>query len=609
MRELRSLRGPAFAVTLPTPGAVRMEIGVVLDCSPQFDCEAQYVFNTLLDTLGASYTLYPADTPSRRVERPACDVIFHYGRDDDPRRPGDGFLVRMLCEDYHTVWSGADPPLNLTTVSGARRGMPSGPILFAGCAPPRSKGRAILIDASDEKPLVTLSEQSFRIDILFDLVASAFHVLSGDVGRRFESSDAFSGGQFATASGISHPLYQSDLLDEPIVNNYMEILLNLLIIVAERRETALLQKWYWPRSNEFALFLSHDVEFVPKRSLREDLAGAAKEMLRLRPRNALAHMSSALRLSRTRREPLRGFSELVRLETEHSFSSSFYFSAVGAGSGLRDVSNERMTAALDELRRSGFEVGLSVSEEAPLSGTKLRAEKELLEEILRSEVSGLNKRTVSPHNAESYLSQERAAFTYGSAGGLSDIGYRTGLAFPYFPYIRSKRRASSVLQIPAIVADQRLFEEDPDTRVALARVANIVKKTSRYHALFGLLWHTYVRDANGCVDRLGAYRNVLKRFDGKWVFNDTGAKLAKWWFERKAARLGRFTRLESGFGWTISAPDGITHLTLKLYPGFDDYEIDVSGATYFLSRAESVATMQLQTIEPGKEVTIAVTRR
>jgi len=118
-----------------------------------------------------------------------------------------------------------------------------------------------------------------------------------------------------------------------------------------------------------------------------------------------------------------------------------------------------------------------------------------------------------------------------------------------------------------------------------------------------------VRDANGCVDRLGAYRDVLKRFDGKWVFNDTGAKLAKWWLERKAARLGRFTRSESALGWTISAPNGITHLTLKLYPGFDDYEIDVSGTTYFLSRAESVATMQLQTIEPGKNVTIVVTRK
>ena len=581
-----------------------MEIGVVLDCSPQFDREAEYVFNTLLDTLGVSYTIYPADTPSRRIERPACDVVFYYGRNDDPRRRGDGFLVRVQCEDYGTVWSGADSHISPANVSGVR-GMPTGPILVAGCVSPRPDGRALVIDASDEKPLVSFHPQTFRIDILFDLVASAFYLLSGEAERRVETYDA---GEDRPANG--RPLRRADVLDEPIVNNYMEIVLNLLIIVARERKTALLQKWYWPRSNESALFLSHDVEFVPRRSFREEVAGAAMEMVRLRPGKALAHISSALRFNRMRKEPLRGFSELMRLETDHSFSSSFYFPATGgAGSDLRGVSNESMSAALGELRRSGFEIGLSASEEASLTCAKVRSEKELLEETLQSEVSGLHQRTVCPYIPENHLSQEQAAFAYGSTGGLNNVGYRAGLAFPHFPYIRSERRASSALQLPAVVADEKLFEEDPDVRVALARIANIVRKTSRRHALFSLLWRTYVRDADGCVDRLGAYRDVLKRFDGKWVFNDTGAKLAKWWIERKAARVGRFTRSESGFGWTISAPDGITHLTLKLYPGFEDYEIDVSGATYFLNRAESVATMQLQTIEPGKDVTITVTRK
>jgi len=581
-----------------------MEIGVVLDCSPQFDCEAEYVFNTLLDTLGVSYTLYPADTPSRRIERPACDVVFYYGREDDTRRRGDGFLVTVQYEDYETVWSGADSHISAATISGAR-GMPKGPILVAGCVSPRPDGRALVIDASDEKPLVSFHPQTSRIDILFDLVASAFCLLSGEAEQHIETHD-----EGEDRPDNRRPLRLADVLDEPIVNTYVEILLSLLILVAEEREIALLQKWYWPRSNESALFLSHDVEFVPRRSLREEVAGAATEMLRLRPGKALAHISSAFRFNRMRKEPLRGFSELMRLETEHSFSSSFYFPATGgAGSGPRDARDERISAALSELTRSGFEVGLRASEQASLNGANLRKEKELLEETLQSEVIGLHQRTVEPHMPESYLSQEQAAFAYRTAGGLSNIGYQTGLAFPHFPYIRTERRASSALQIPAVVADEKLFEEEPDERVALARIANIVRKTNRHHALFSLLWRAHVRDANGCVDRLGAYRDVLKRFDGKWVFNDTGAKLAKWWLERKAARLGRFTRSESALGWTISAPNGITHLTLKLYPGFDDYEIDVSGTTYFLSRAESVATMQLQTIEPGKNVTIVVTRK
>jgi len=234
----------------------------------------------------------------------------------------------------------------------------------------------------------------------------------------------------------------------------------------------------------------------------------------------------------------------------------------------------------------------------------------LLEDALESKVTGLHKYCAGSSTRENDLAGEGSGFMYDSLRVPDGrIGYRAGLAFPFFAYIPQERQASRVLEIPLVIEDDALFKEEPSVVAAFERVAGIMRRISRYHALLSLLWHSSPRHTDDFSARWRVYCEVLNRLDGKWVFNDTGANLAKWWLEREAVRVSRFAKSEDGLEWTITTARGIRHLTLKLYPGLPDYEVGVSGVTYFVSRTRSSVTVQLQTIEPEKEVVIAVRRK
>lgn len=565
-----------------------MEIGVILDCSSQFSREAEYVFRTLFDTLGVTCTVYPADTRDRIVERPACDVLVYYGRGDDPRRQGDGYLVKISCEDYEAIWLNARSQVRITRGSGTR-GIPAGHVLIAACATPPAATNALLIDECDEKPLISFSEEQRRVDILFDIVASVFHMLS--FGGRSES-------------------FWAAMPEEPMVNYCMEILLRLLALLARKRGSVLLQKWYWPRSNDSAVALAHNGELGPAWSLKTRVARAVREMMQLKRTSFLSGVSTVIGFAKMRKEPFWNLSDLVKLETEHNLSSSFYF-PMGSGSLFRSaVSEQRASALLQELKRSAFEVGLDASERSCTSLERLSEEKGRLEKLLRSDIAGCHRRESDASGVENCLFGEHAAFSYYNSSPLENrLGYPRGLAFPYFPYVAEEGRASRVLEIPIAITDDALFKQEPNVADALARVAGITRKAARHHALLGVLWSSDAFTLADFSHRWHAYREILSGFDGKWVFNDTSANLAKWWIERGAVTVSRFARSESGLEWTLRSASGIRHLTLKLYSGFHECDIEVSGVAHFQNWVGSIATVQLQTIEPGTEVGVAVRKK
>ncbi len=217
----------------------------------------------------------------------------------------------------------------------------------------------------------------------------------------------------------------------------------------------------WPAGRRAALALSHDVDYPemirwiePARILR---------------RQGLAGWRPAAEVAIGRHHHWH-FASWMHLEQAQGARSAFYFVArqgslfeyaTGTPDTFYDIGSPAFRKLFGELRQAGFEIGLHASYRAFASPERFAAEIAHLEAVSGGKVVGNRHHYwhMDPSDPEATLKlHESLGLAYDSSLIHNRyVGWRRGIAHPYYPFVQAERREIGTLQVPATWMDNQLF--------------------------------------------------------------------------------------------------------------------------------------------------------
>ena len=222
----------------------------------------------------------------------------------------------------------------------------------------------------------------------------------------------------------------------------------------------------WPHGKRAAACLTHDVDYPE--------VVRWLEPLRVLRRRGCAGARAALDVALGRRSTWH-FDSWLRLEDRYEARSAFYFVA-RKGSLLEyatktpdsfyDITSPRFRALFRRLDGEGAEIALHASYRAFEDSSRFAAEKAALEDAAGVSVTGNRHHYLhlDPHRPEeTLLLHESLGFEYDSTLGHDRfLGWRNGMALPFFPYQTRARREIDTIQLPFAWMDQHLFQFGSD---------------------------------------------------------------------------------------------------------------------------------------------------
>lgn len=362
----------------------------------------------------------------------------------------------------------------------------------------------------------------------FDLVANAFYFLSSWAERH------------AGTGGTRHLYATSEYarLGVPldIVDRYLAHLQEALGAIGVPR-----RRGPWPQGREYALVLSHDVDYLAVHAW-DNLVQAGKAVMRhlVRQRDAGDAWRAGvgyLRAVAQRRDAYSGITEILAGERALGVKSSFQV-AVGhrhPNDVNYHVEDEGVCADLRAILEAGFELNLHGSYRSTENVQWYVDEVELLTRRLARPL-GSRQHFLSFDYDRLFEAQERAGIEYDMSIGYPDrTGPRAGFSFPYFPYNLREERPYRVLQIPLMLMDVTLrgymgLRPEPARAVIEAQLDELRTKGGAASAV----WHPIVfggaRDPG--YDRL--YFDMVRRVGATGGWAADGRSVNAHWRARAA---------------------------------------------------------------------------
>jgi hypothetical protein len=286
--------------------------------------------------------------------------------------------------------------------------------------------------------------------------------------------------------------------DLPIVNTYLIALRRWL-----QARLGVVGHSHLPAGKKCILVLSHDVDRpLDPLNLGPTLKLAANSFVRGGSISSVWYGSiaagkalHALGTDRTARQWL--FDELADEEERRGFRSTFFvaptsrFSKEGSYFDVEyDVRQPKFRNASLSLVERGFEIGLHVGYHTRGDVTRLRREKELLEDAVGTSVIG------SRHHYwhlgrppwPALQAHGDIGICYDSSMAFNDArGYRLGTAFPFRPWNPELERPIECLQIPTVLMDRD--ENGFSVEAALARLEGVLECLKRCEGIAAIDWH------------------------------------------------------------------------------------------------------------------------
>jgi hypothetical protein len=297
----------------------------------------------------------------------------------------------------------------------------------------------------------------------------------------------------------------------------------------------------WPQGKRAAACLTHDVDYPeairwlePARVLRRRGRPGAKPALEVL----------------TGRRSTWQFASWVRMEERFGARSAFYFVprkgslreyATGTPDPFYDVTTPRFRAMFQALGESGAEVGLHASYRAFESEERFATERERLERAAGRPVTGNRHHYLHLHPErpeDTLLLHEKLGLSYDTTLGHDrHLGWRNGLAVPFFPFHQGQRRQLGTLQLPFAWMDQQLLqygELNPGDPAELLR--GLVSTAADQEGCLVVNIHDYTFDPELFPGWSRTYEALVEDVSERgdfWI--ETPAAVAEHWRARAAA--------------------------------------------------------------------------
>lgn len=279
----------------------------------------------------------------------------------------------------------------------------------------------------------------------------------------------------------------------------------------------------YPEDRPFAVCLTHDIDVLHYAPLRVGYE-AAMALRRLEPAESLKALVSPLSKRANR---LWCFRKMMDVERKYGARSTFFFLALEKGELDKNYSLGELREEMQEILRSGCEIGLHGSHEAHCSLDLIKREKGRLEEVLGKPVIGYRNHFLRFAVPTTWECIQAAGFEYDATFGYHDcIGFRNGMCHPFRPFNVNTDRQIDLLEIPLAVMDLTLSGYmRVDTPSAWELIRSMIDSVAEVRGVFNILWHN--TQYHG--EMLELYERILAYCHEKNAWIVPAAEVAGWW--------------------------------------------------------------------------------
>ncbi len=323
-----------------------------------------------------------------------------------------------------------------------------------------------------------------------DIISSTFFMLS-----RWEEYVNTVRDQYDRFPAKASLAYKQGFLHRPVVNEYIELVWNMLSFLGIKQER---------KKHEFKIIPTHDIDFLtyPK-----------KKWIHLIHSKFIKHEKNALQKyhKNIQKDPYDIYEYLMDLSEAMNTKSHFYF--MGGRYSKYDTQSylhkKRFYDLISQIKSRGHIIGFHGSYNSSTNTQLFGKEKDKLEEIIHVPLNEGRQHYLRFRNPDTWSIWEDNNMHIDSTLGYADqVGFRCGICYDYPVFHIIEQKTLHLYERPLIIMEVTLVNYQKQTvDQALKTLLEYKKKIARYNGNFVLLWH----NSSFNVDHWPPYKEVYEK--------------------------------------------------------------------------------------------------
>lgn len=341
-----------------------------------------------------------------------------------------------------------------------------------------------------------------------DIFGSAFFMLTRL--EEYVVNDRDEHDRFPVEASIA---YKAGFLDRPIINEYVEILWSLL----QKIDDSLARK-----ERKYQVIPTHDIDkpfgmlFDTTLQIARHFAGDL--VYRKSVKALISRMGEVIKAKFTPKQYIAEKSETFNFMLEesckHDLNDIFFFmnSKKSWHDGNYEVSEKPVIELIAKLISKGCIIGLHPSFVSYLDGAEIKREADSMNKVLSvaglPALKGARQHYLKWKNPDTWQHYEDAGISFDSSMTYAgQVGFRTGVCYPYPVFNLETRKELNMIERPLIVMDGTLYEYmGLSHEAALPVIRKLADECRKYNGEFVILWHNTMLDN---IDERNFYSKML----------------------------------------------------------------------------------------------------
>lgn len=342
--------------------------------------------------------------------------------------------------------------------------------------------------SEDDIPVIygdsSISVSENRISCGIDIFASSFFMLtrweelvnpSRDRLNRFSAKDSLA--------------YQCDFLSRPVVNEYVEMLWNMLTKLGYSGQR---------KDRSYQLLATHDVDYLqlrntPIKSIARTIVGdvVKRKNIMLAVTFAWDYLKS---LCLPKKDPYNSFDYLMDLSDIAGIKSYFFF--MGGGRTVYDnnytLSNAFIQKLVEKIKNRGHFIGIHPSFDAYNDSEQFLLEKKALEQSFDIHIVFGREHYLRFEVPTTWQIWDDFGMKWDSSMGYHDKeGFRCGVCYPFQVFNVRTRKMLNLIERPLIVMEGTFaqYQQNLSVEKMQENIQKLIDIVKYYNGEFVFLWH------------------------------------------------------------------------------------------------------------------------
>ena len=333
-----------------------------------------------------------------------------------------------------------------------------------------------------------------------DIFASSFFMLTRweeYVNKNRDNHDRFPAYESLT--------YRNNFLDRPVVNEYVEMLKNMLLHLGLNQKT---------KNKNYQLILTHDVdEIVMWRSWKQVFRVALGDVVKRRDTKlAFSRIAEYFLIKQGKiKDPFDTFDWLMDKSESIGAKSRFYFMSGGVTEFDNRYDIKDAKKLIEKIKNRGHIVGIHPSYNAYNDAKQLKKEKEALESVCKCKIKEGREHYLRFEVPTTWQIWEDNGFEIDSTCGYADKeGFRCGTGDEFSVFNILSREKLKLKERPLVYMDDNRLKGERiyDKKLLLKNISSLIEKSKKYNSTYTLLFHQSIF-ATEEIDYKGIYEEVI----------------------------------------------------------------------------------------------------